>query len=215
MGCCDHESEALQRLKARQSRVLKVILAVNAAMFVVELASGLVARSTALLGDSLDMFGDAAVYGLTLYVIDRGQRWRDGATLAKGTVMALLGVVVLVEAVLKVLSPAVPRVELMGGIGALALAANVACLLLLLRHRDDDMNMRSSWICSRNDIIANVSVIAAAAVVAATGSRWPDVAVGTGIAGLFLVSAVGVLPDATRSLRAPASEKPAPGCHAP
>ncbi|MDX2054020.1 MAG: cation transporter [Polyangiaceae bacterium] len=159
------------------------------------------ARSTALLGDSLDMFADAAVYGLSLYVINLGPSWTARASLAKGVLMALLGGGVLTTAIYNAVTQVVPDAPTMGAIGLVALAANVACLALLFRRRQDDINMRSSWICSRNDIIANISVIAAAAVVGISGSRWPDIFVGVAIATLFLSSARGVLRDGLLALK--------------
>ncbi len=200
-SCCECKGEALARLREKQSRMLKAVLAINAVMFGVELVSGILGRSTALLGDSLDMLGDATVYAVTLYVLDRAPVWRAKASVMKGVVMTLLGLGVLIEAVAKILRPVVPHVGAMGAIGLLALIANGVCLFLLLRHRQDDINMRSAWICSRNDIIANVSVLAAAVVVRASGSWWPDVVVGVGIAALFLTSAFGVLREGVAAWR--------------
>jgi cation diffusion facilitator family transporter len=199
--CCEDKAAALRGLRERQARVLKLLLLVNSAMFVVEVVAGLLSRSTALLGDSLDMFGDAAAYAASLYVLDRGTVWRARASILKGTVMALFGVVVLVEAGPKAISQVVPHAETMGIVGALALAANVGCLVLLLRHRRDDINMKSAWTCSRNDIIANVALIGAAIAVGQSGSWWPDILVGAGIALLFLLTAVSVIREGIRSLR--------------
>lgn len=191
--CCEAKSDELRLLRTSQGRVLKWVLFINAVMFLVEGSAGLLANSSALLADSLDMFGDAAVYALTLYVIDKGALWRTRAALVKGTLMALFGAGVLVKAGVNLLTQAAPEAQTMGGIGVLALAANVSCLLLLYRHRSDDLNMRSTWLCSRNDIIANGCVILAAALVSYTKLGWPDVVVGTLIAALFLKSAFGIL----------------------
>ena len=120
--------------------------------------------------------------------------------MVKGAAMFLFGAAVLVQAAFKILSQGVPDAEAMGVIGVLALAANGTCLALLLRHRADDINMKSAWICSRNDIAANVAVIAAGALFALTGSVWPDVAIGLGISALFIKSAVGVFREATATL---------------
>lgn len=200
--CCGSKTGELAELHARQGRVLCAVLVINAAMFVVEAGGGLVAGSAALLADSLDMFGDASVYALTLWVLHRGAVWRARAALVKGAIMALFGVGVLVEAVIRFNSDAVPSAQAMGAIGALALAANVTCLVLLYRHRGDDLNLRSTWLCSRNDIIANVGVLAAAGAVAILGAGWPDLLVGGLIALLFLRSAAAVIGDAIRELRA-------------
>jgi Co/Zn/Cd efflux system component len=169
------------------------VLGINAALFAVEFAAGWLAHSTALLGDSLDMLGDSLVYAFSLYVLGRSELWRLWAARSKGLVMVLLVVVVLAEAALKLIDGARPTAETMGEIGALALAGNTLCFALLYRHRADDLNMRSTWLCSRNDLVANTAVLAAAAAVGITGTVWPDVIVGVAIAGLFLHTAIVVL----------------------
>lgn len=201
--CCEAKAGELELLRARQSRVLVIVLAVNAAMFVVEFLAGWLAGSTALLADSLDMLGDAYVYGFSLYVLDRSMTWRARAALLKGLVMAALGLVVLLEACWSIRAGAVPWAPAMFGVGAIALMANGACFWLLLRHRDDDLNLRSTWLCSRNDLVANLAVLVAAGVVWWSPSVWPDVLVGVGIAALFLRTALGVIREAARELRAP------------
>lgn len=200
--CCENKTDALRALDVRQRRTIRVVLTINAAMFAVEAAAGVAARSTALLGDSLDMLGDALVYGATLYAFARGARAKAKAAVAKGAMMLLLGGLVLTEAISKVATDTVPQVTTMGFVGALALTANVTCLVLLMRHRADDINMQSAWICSRNDIIANVAVLIAALAAGVLESRWPDIVVGAGIAVLFLISAGAVLASGLRALRA-------------
>lgn len=195
--CC----EIVPGVHGRQRRVLQIVLAINGVMFVVELVAGLVAGSTALLADSVDMLGDTVVYSFSLYVVGRGPRWEARGALLKGGVMALFGVAILLEAAVKLARGGVPAAEVIGSIGILALAANSAVLIFLSRHRADDLNMRSVWLCSRNDVIANVAVLAAAAGVALTGAAWPDIAVGVGIALLFGSSAVSVLRAGARRLR--------------
>jgi Co/Zn/Cd efflux system component len=202
--CCSVISE----ISARQRRVLRVVLGVNVAMFCLEAAAGLLAASTALLADSADMLGDALVYGVSLYAVGRGAGWQARAATLKGWVMAVFGVGVLVQAALKIARGAVPEADVMGGVGLVALAANAVCLLLVWRLRDDDVNMRSAWLCSRNDVTANVGVLAAAGAVAVTGSGWPDILVGLAIAALFASSAVRVLRDARR-VREAAARQPA------
>jgi Co/Zn/Cd efflux system component len=199
--CCSDKTCEVQALRGRQSATLKTVLAINAAMFAVELTAGLIAGSVSLVADSLDMLGDALVYGFSLYVIARGTRMKAVSALAKGGIMAAFGLFVLAQAVYQVLVPEVPAYEAIGGIGLLALAANGVCLALLWRHRSDDINMSSVWLCSRNDIIANVSVLFAALGVWATGSGWPDILVGLAIAALFLRSAAHVLRGAMAELR--------------
>lgn len=201
-SCCEAKCDALEALRREQIGVLRIVLAINATMFVVELVAGLWARSTSVLADSLDMFGDAVVYASSLYVMAKSARARARVAALKGGIMVLFGGGVLLDATMKVLNARAPLAEGMGVVGATALLANLACLVLLMKHRRDDINMRSTWICSRNDIIANVGVLVAAAGVALSGSRWPDVVVGVLIATVFLSSAYGVLRDARAELRA-------------
>jgi cation diffusion facilitator family transporter len=194
--CC-----AVREVPRGQRWVLCVVLVINVGMFLVEFGAGLVARSTALLADSVDMLGDALVYGFSLYVVARGVIWQARAAMVKGVVMAGFGVGVLIEAVVKVTHGTVPMAGVMGPIGAAALVANTACLWLLRRHRADDINMRSAWLCSRNDVVANVGVLLAAVGVAATGSVWPDIVIGLAIASLFARSAFGVLRESGQAVR--------------
>ena len=195
--CCE-----VREIPREQRRVLHIVLWINAAMFLAESVAGLAAHSTALFADSIDMLGDAIVYGFSLYVIGRGVVWQARAALLKGIVMAAFGVGVLAQVAVKIAQGLTPAVEVMGVVGALALAANVCCLALLWRHRDDDINMRSAWICSRNDVIGNVAVLVAAAAVAITGSPWPDIAIGLLVASVFGRSAVQVVRDASRAVAA-------------
>lgn len=181
---------------------MKLVLGINAAMFVVELTAGVLAGSVSLIADSLDMLGDALVYGFSLYVVARGARMKALAALFKGGIMAAFGLFALGQAIYKILFPVLPVAEAIGAFGLLALAANSICFALLWRHRADDINMSSVWLCSRNDIIANVSVLLAALGVWLTGAGWPDIAVGLALAALFLRSSMVVLRDATAELRA-------------
>jgi len=199
--CCTEKGCALEQLRERQTATLKWVLYVNAAMFVVELVAGLLAGSVALLADSLDMLGDALVYGFSLYVVARGALWKARAAVAKATVMGLFGAFVFAQLVYKLAFPQVPTFEAMGTIGALALAANTLCLALLWRHRAEDINMRSVWLCSRNDLLANTLVLLAALAVWITGSQWPDTAAGAVICAVFLRSAFVVGREARRELR--------------
>jgi cation diffusion facilitator family transporter len=199
--CCEDKACEVTALRESHSRVLWIVLAINAAMFGVEGAAGLLAHSTSLLADSLDMLGDALVYGFSLFVLARSLRWQAAAALAKGAFMLAFGLAVLAEAAFKVFHPIMPSVETMGIVGAAALAANIVCFSLLYRHRSDNLNMSSTWLCSRNDLIANAGVLVAAGTTYLLASRWPDIIVGCIIAGLFLRSAFDVLRDSVRELR--------------
>lgn len=205
-SCCENKGDELVDLRARQGRVLWIVLAINAVLFVVEFGVGWVARSTALLGDSLDMLGDALVYAFSIWVLHRGARWRARASLAKGIVQLGFGLLVLGQAAAKLLTGLEVDASAMGWMGALALAGNGYCFYLLWSHRSDDLNMESTWLCSRNDLIANVGVLMAAVAVAWTGSGLPDVVVGLAIAALFLRTAVQVIGASRRELDA--SEEP-------
>jgi cation diffusion facilitator family transporter len=196
---CASDCCTLDPRERRQQKTVVVVLGINATMFAVELVAGLIAGSSALLADSLDMLGDTLAYGVTLYAVGRGLLWKARASYLKGLLMWGFGLAVLVEAGYKAIAAQVPHYETMGVVGLLALLANAACLALLWRHRSDDVNMRSVWTCSRNDIVANLAVLVAAAGVLTTDSVWPDVLVGLGIALLFLRSAAAVIADASRS----------------
>lgn len=199
-NCCNDKACEIEALRNRQSSTLKIVLGINAVMFLVELTAGLMSGSLSLLADSLDMLGDALVYGFSLYVVARGARMKAMAALFKGGIMAAFAVFVFGQAVYKILFPHVPVFETIGAIGALALAANSLCLFLLWRHRADDINMRSVWLCSRNDIIANISVLFAALGVWLSGSGWPDIIVGLALAALFAQSSLSVLRGAMAEL---------------
>jgi Co/Zn/Cd efflux system component len=196
--CCEVRAE----VPARQRRVLQLVLALNAAMFVVELGAGIRGHSTSLVADSVDMLGDAIVYGASLLALGRGVLWQARVALAKGLIMAAFGIGVLAEVGAKLSRGLMPAADVMGSIGLLALAANAVCLALLWRHRADDLNMRSAFVCSLNDVAGNAGVLLASAGVGLLGSAWPDIAVGLLIAGMFGASAIGVIARARRQLAA-------------
>ena len=200
--CCNDKVCEIEALRNRQSSTLKIVLGINAVMFIVELTAGLIGGSISLLADSLDMLGDALVYGFSIYVVARGARMKANAALFKGGIMAAFGLFVLGQAIYRIVFPQVPVFEAIGAVGLLALAANGFCFYLLWRHRTEDINMSSVWLCSRNDIIANVSVLFAAVGVWLTHSGWPDILVGLALAALFLRSALFVLRGAITELRA-------------
>lgn len=196
--CCNSKTSELELMarKADQRRVLFTVLAINAVMFVGELSVGLFAHSAALIADSADMFGDAFVYALSLYALDRGDRWKAGAALAKGAFILAFGIAVLVEIGLRISSGTPPMSELMLAASVVALIANLWCFRLLWKFRKQDINMSSTFECSQNDIIANVGVVAAAIAVALLQSPWPDIVVAALIAFVFLRSAIRVLKSA-------------------
>jgi cation diffusion facilitator family transporter len=196
--CCEIRTDP----PGRQRRTLQIVLWLNSLMFIAEFGAGLAANSTALVADSVDMLGDAIIYGFSLYAIARGALWQARVALLKGLIMAAFGVGVLIEAALKLIAGVVPTAAVMTLVAIVALTANAFCLVLLSRHRRDDINMRSAWLCSRNDVIANAAVLLAAGGVALTGSGWPDILIGLAIAAMFGNSAVGVIREARRRLHA-------------
>lgn len=182
-------------------RVLWIALVVNAAMFAVEAAAGLAAGSVSLQADALDFFGDAANYGLSLSVLSMGLVWRARAALVKGVSMGLFGLWVMGAAAMNVLGDTLPNAPTMGVIGFVALIANVGVAVLLYRFREGDANMRSVWLCTRNDAIGNVAVMVAALGVFGTGTLWPDIAVAAVMASLALSASVQTIHSALAELR--------------
>ena len=193
-ACCE-----VRPVEARQRRVLRVVLWINVAMFALELGAGLIAHSTALMADSVDMLGDAIVYGFSLYVIGRGTQWQARGALLKGAIMAAFAAGIALEVALKLARGVTPNAELMTATALIALAANGSVLAFLWRHRADDLNMRSAWLCSRNDVISNAAVVCAAVAVALTDSAWPDIVTGAAIAALFATSSLTIIREALKS----------------
>jgi cation diffusion facilitator family transporter len=183
-------------------RALWIALAVNAAMALVEIGAGLAAGSVSLLADAVDFFGDAANYALSLAVLAMALHWRSRVALLKGWTMAGFGVFVLGRAAWSLSTGQVPEPVTMGVVGTLALLANVGVALLLYAYRDGDANMRSVWLCTRNDAIGNLAVLAAAAGVFGTGRGWPDLLVAVVMATLALTAARSVLRQARHELKA-------------
>ncbi len=199
--CCQAKACEVSKLKERQAKVLWAVLLINAVMFVVEFGAGIRAASLSLTGDSLDMLGDALVYASSLYVIHKSARAQAGAALLKGLIMFLFAIAVFARASYQLFAEASPEASTMGTVGVLALLANLVCLLLLTRHRNDNLNMSSVWLCSRNDIIANTSVLVAAVLVLLTHSILPDLAVGLLLTIIFAKSAGTVLSKSWRELQ--------------
>ena len=195
-GCgCDVEIK-----DASQKKVLVVLLVINACMFVVELGFGWVAESIALIADSLDMLADAVIYGIGLYAVGRSLQHKANAALISGYFQGVLGCLILVDILRRVWFGSEPASELMMGVGVVALVANVICLLLIQKHRDGEVHMRASWIFSKNDVIANVGVIVAGALVGWLDSRWPDILIGGVVAMVILRGARAIILDARKEL---------------
>lgn len=202
MDCCNHcHSSDPHRGNPAYRRVLWAVLTINAAMFLVEIGAGLAAGSASLQADALDFFGDAANYAISLLVVGMALRYRAMAALAKGSTMSLFGLWIIGAVIWHALHGTLPSAITMGAVGFAALAANAISFGLLWTHRDGDANMRSAWICTRNDVLGNLAVLAAAAGVFGTGTGWPDVAVAAIMAGLALQGAWLVIQQSLNELR--------------
>ena len=198
-GCEATADELIAVRNGERRRTLWIVLAINVVMFHAELLAGVLAQSQALIADSADNLGDALVYAMSLFVVGRGIRWRAGAAFAKGLVQFAFAVAVIASIFLSLLGDPRPVGPVMMAVAACALVGNLACFGLLMKHRRDDVNMNSVWLCSRNDVIGNVGVIAGGALVMLLESRWPDVAVASLVAAVFLHTSYVVLRDATRA----------------
>ncbi len=198
--CC-HEPPTRSQVPAGYRRALWIALVVNALMFAVEIGAGLQAGSVSLLADAIDFFGDAANYGLSLAVLSLGLPWRSGTALLKAASMLAFGIVVLGRAAWSAWQGVPPEALTMGAVGLLALAANVGVAVLLFAYREGDANMRSVWLCTRNDAIGNLAVLAAALGVFGTGTAWPDLAVASIMAVLAISAGWTVARQASREWR--------------
>jgi Co/Zn/Cd efflux system component len=198
--CCGHGA-TFEGLSADYKRRLWIVIAINASMFLVEMATGALAGSQALQADALDFLGDATTYGISLAVIGAAIQIRAGAAVLKALSLTAMALWVLGSTAYHVLILGVPRADVMGVIGILALAANAASVLILVRYKDGDANVRSVWLCSRNDAIGNVAVMVAALAVWATATKWPDLLVAAIMAALFLNSSSAILRQSFREMR--------------
>ncbi len=200
--CCEHEAPAIETLRnpARYRRILWIALIINTAMFGVELLAGWHSGSLSLLADSIDFAGDALNYGVSLAVLSAALAWRARAALLKAVSMMGFGVFLLATAAWSVWHGGVPNAATMGAVGFVALAANVAVAWMLYAYREGDANMRSVWLCSRNDAIGNIAVMLAAAGVLGTGNAWPDLVVAGGMAALALQGGWQVMRQARSEL---------------
>jgi Co/Zn/Cd efflux system component len=186
-------------------RVLWAVLGINAAMFLVEIGAGLAAGSASLQADALDFLGDAANYAISLFVVGMALRYRASAALAKGVTMGVFGLWVIGITCWHVLHGTVPQAITMGSVGFAALVANALSFYLLWRHRTGDANMRSAWICTRNDVLGNLAVLLAALGVFGTGTGWPDIIVAAIMAVFALQGSVTVVRHALAELKPPAA----------
>jgi cation diffusion facilitator family transporter len=202
--CCSAKGKELEVLarQAEQRRVLIIVLLINAVMFVAEFGAGIVAGSTALMADASDMLGDALVYAVSIYALARSDRWKAGAATLKGGVILLLALGIVYNIVVKISSGVPPSSTLMLLFGSIALVANLTCLALLWRFRSHDVNMASTFECSRNDVVSNVGVLVAAGAVTMFASPWPDILIGAIMALIIFRSAAPVLSEAIPQLRA-------------
>ncbi|TVO55249.1 cation transporter [Denitromonas halophila] len=196
-GCCNGGCASQAPVVGpRYRRALWIALVINALMFVVEIIGGVRSGSVSLLADAVDFAGDAANYGLSLAVLSMGLLWRARAALVKGLTMGAYGLFVLGKTLWAAMAGIPPEAITMGVIGVVALAANVSVALMLYAYRDGDANMRSVWLCSRNDAIVNVAIVLAAFGVFGTGSAWPDLLVAAVVAGLALTASTSVVRQA-------------------
>ena len=203
--CCEHDTPAIETLHnpARYRRILWIALIINAAMFGVELAAGWRSGSLSLLADAIDFAGDALNYGVSLAVLSAALAWRARAAVVKAACMMGFGLLVLGKAIWSVWQGGVPAAATMGAVGFLALVANVAVAWMLYAFREGDANMRSVWLCSRNDAIGNIAVMLAALGVVGTNSQWPDLLVAAGMAALALQGGWQVMRQARGELAQP------------
>ena len=199
-SCCDQVAN-FEGLSLDYKRRLWLVIAINATMFLVEMGAGALAGSQALQADALDFLGDATTYVISLAVIGTSIQIRARASILKALSLTAMALWVLGSTAYHVFILGVPRAEIMGTIGVLALAANVASVLILVRYKDGDANMRSVWLCSRNDAIGNIAVMIAALAVWGTATKWPDLLVAAIMAGLFLTSSTQILRQSFREMR--------------
>jgi Co/Zn/Cd efflux system component len=201
-GCCDGGCSVDALRDQRQRGTLRIVLGINAVMFFVIAGAAVHSNSSALLADSLDNFGDALTYGLSLYAVARGPATKARVALFKGVLILAAALIVLAQIVYRLLVPSVPIFEVMGVFSLVGLAANSVCLFLLWRHRHEDVNMSSVWECSRNDIATNISVFLTAGAVWLTGAGWPDIVVASALVLLLLRSAIRVISSARHQRKA-------------
>lgn len=199
-SCCHKKQEDLESTAKEHKKTLWIVLIINLLMFFVELVFGILSNSAALLADSLDMLGDAITYGSSIVVVSMSVTKKAKVAFLKAWIMLIFGLVVSAKCIYKAFALEAPDTSMMISVGGLAFLANLTCLILLNRHKNSDINMKSVWICSRNDIIANTSVICAGFAVAYFHTPYPDILVGIGLSVLFIHSALGIFKDVKETL---------------
>lgn len=196
INCCANDART-----CRERRLLWIVLILNALMFAVEFGAGWLARSSGLMADSLDMLADTLVYGLSLYAVGKGLTEKARAALVNGSLQLVLGLSVFIHIGWRIWHGSTPDVAVMGWIASLALLVNMLCFALLFQFRSGDVNLRASWLCSRNDMLANAGVLAAAWLVQKFSSPWPDWLIAAAIAGIVVHASLGIIQQALASLR--------------
>jgi Co/Zn/Cd efflux system component len=204
---CGHHIDTSD-INSRLKKVLWAVLIINAAMFAVEISAGVFAGSVSLLADAVDFLGDSASYAISLFVLMKSLRWRAGAAFLKGLSMGAFGLWILGSVIYSALNNGTPVASVMGSVGLMAMLANIIAAFLLYRYRNGDANMRSVWLCTRNDVLGNLAVVLAASGVFATGSQWPDLAVAVILASLALQASYQVLQQATQELKSTRTAAP-------
>ncbi|GAA5139379.1 cation transporter [Thalassotalea piscium] len=195
-NCCATEAK-----NTSQRKLLWIVLILNLTMFIVEFIAGWLANSSGLLADSLDMLADAAVYSLSLYAVGKSLLYKGRAALTNGYLQLSLGLLVLVDVARRIWFGSEPQSELMFSVGFIALIVNITCFVLLFKFRQGDVNLKASWICSRNDMLANIGVLLSAFLVARLNTAWPDWAIGSIIAVIVIHSSVSIIKEATASIK--------------
>jgi cation diffusion facilitator family transporter len=193
MENCECEIEINNRL---EGRVLKILLAINAFMFIAEITLGILSESTALIADSLDMLADATVYGIALYAVGRSPLVKIKAAHLSGVFQVLLGVLVFADVIRRLIYGSEPESILMIFVGILALTANVICLMLISKHKEGEVHMRASWIFSKNDVIANLGIVIGGGFVYLLDSRFPDLIIGMVISIIVIRGGIQIMKDA-------------------
>ena len=200
-SCCGAEAK-----NASERRLLWIVLILNFSMFIVEFIAGWLANSSGLLADSLDMLADAAVYSLSLYAVGKSLLYKGRAALANGYLQLSLGLLVLLDVARRIWHGSEPQSDLMFTIGFMALIVNVICFALLYQFREGDVNLKASWICSRNDMLANIGIIISAVLVGQFDKAWPDWVIGSVIAGIVIHSSIAIISEARTSIKKDAVE---------